>query len=217
MLGRSARGARAYSSARPPDFYAVLQVPFNASKAQIKNQFYRLSKKYHPDVSQSDEGKALFQRVSEAYATLSNDAARREYDRRRGVGLHTTHHHASTASTHAERRAQARYAWEYQRRTHAHTHTASPRYGAHAHTHGAASDSTHIYGRMAEREARLERFRSRFGTPTTHANPDSFRAWSQRRWSDEEYQAERASTLVRLVQVGAVFGGAAWLGHRLFS
>jgi len=212
------RGARAYSSAGPPDFYAVLQVPHNASKAQIKNQFYRLSKQYHPDVSQSEEGKVLFQRVSEAYATLSNDRARRDYDRARGIGaVRPSHGHAPMS--HAQRREQARYAWEYQRRTHAHTHKASPRYGAHAHAPAdSPGDSTHLYGRMAQREARLERFRTRFGSAAhSQAHPDSFRAWSQRRWSDEEHQAERASTFVRLVQVGAVLGGAVWLGHRVFS
>ncbi|WFD22346.1 peroxisome-assembly ATPase [Malassezia equina] len=217
------RGARAYSSASQPDLYAVLQVPHNASKAQIKNQFYRLSKQYHPDVSQSEEGKVLFQRVSEAYATLSNDAARREYDRARGVGAAARtmyHHHAYAPTSNAERREQARYAWEYQRRTHAHTHTASPRYGAQPHRSAdhMAGDSTHLYGKMAQREARLERFRTRFGAATNvQANNDSFRAWSQRRWSEEEHQAERASTFVRLAQVSAVLGGAAWLGHRFFS
>ena len=71
--GRLMRGARAYSAqAGETDFYHVLQVPRHASKAQIKNQFYRLSKEYHPDVSKSEHGKTKLQRESEPYATQSD-------------------------------------------------------------------------------------------------------------------------------------------------
>ena len=76
---RGAAGMRLFSTSRvvrETDFYEVLRLPLNASRAQIKSQFYKLSKEYHPDISSTEDAKAKFQQVSEAYATLGNDKAR---------------------------------------------------------------------------------------------------------------------------------------------
>ena len=115
-LGVGARVHALHTSARvlAEDFYAVLQVPRTASKAQIKNQFYRLSKQHHPDVSGSHEGKERFQRVSEAYATLGNDARRYVCsDERANAGASTTGHwgaawQALAASAHHRRLTRTR-------------------------------------------------------------------------------------------------------------
>ncbi|BFZ53890.1 hypothetical protein PYCC9005_000921 [Savitreella phatthalungensis] len=66
--------------------YEVLDLPLSASTKQVKAQFYKLSKAWHPDVhSTSDEAHALasrkFQRINAAYATLKDPALRRTYDR----------------------------------------------------------------------------------------------------------------------------------------
>lgn len=43
----------------------------------IKNQFYALSKKYHPDVNRDDEGaKKKFQEVSEAWSILGDEKSK---------------------------------------------------------------------------------------------------------------------------------------------
>lgn len=77
---RSAGGAGARSlhasAVSHENFYEVLGLSRGASKAQIKSQFYKLSKEYHPDVNATDDAKSKFQRVSEAYATLGTDSSR---------------------------------------------------------------------------------------------------------------------------------------------
>lgn len=60
------------------DFYTVLGVDKKASKDEIKKAFHKLAHKYHPDKPGGDEKR--FKEVSEAYAVLSDEKKRAEYD-----------------------------------------------------------------------------------------------------------------------------------------
>lgn len=60
------------------DYYQVLGVEKNASKDDIKKAFRKLAAQYHPDKKTGDETK--FKELSEAYAVLSDDKKRAEYD-----------------------------------------------------------------------------------------------------------------------------------------
>lgn len=60
------------------DYYQILGVEKEASKEDIKKAFRKLAHKYHPDKKGGDEGK--FKEASEAYAVLSDDRKRAEYD-----------------------------------------------------------------------------------------------------------------------------------------
>jgi DnaJ-class molecular chaperone len=56
----------------------VLGVSKNAKQQEIKQAFYDLSKKYHPDVVGSDSQR--FIEIKEAYDVLRDDEKRRAYD-----------------------------------------------------------------------------------------------------------------------------------------
>ncbi len=60
------------------DYYKVLGVDKKASKDEIKAAFRKLAHQYHPDKAGGDEKK--FKELSEAYAVLSDDKKRAQYD-----------------------------------------------------------------------------------------------------------------------------------------
>jgi molecular chaperone DnaJ len=62
------------------DFYDVLGVPKNAPKEQIKESYRKLALQYHPDRNKSPGAEEKFKEISEAYAVLSDDEKRRQYD-----------------------------------------------------------------------------------------------------------------------------------------
>jgi molecular chaperone DnaJ len=62
------------------DYYDVLGVPRDATKEQIKNAYRKLAMQYHPDRNKSPDAEEKFKEISEAYAVLSDDEKRRQYD-----------------------------------------------------------------------------------------------------------------------------------------
>lgn len=62
------------------DYYEVLGVSKDASEAEIKSAFRKLAKKYHPDVSKEPDAAEKFKEAQEAYAVLSDETKRRQYD-----------------------------------------------------------------------------------------------------------------------------------------
>jgi molecular chaperone DnaJ len=69
------------------DFYGVLGVSSTASQDEIKKQYRRLAKKYHPDANANDPKAAeRFKEISEAYNVLGDADKRKQYDDMRRLG-----------------------------------------------------------------------------------------------------------------------------------
>src|SRR4051794_19635449 len=73
--------------AQTKDYYAVLGVSPTAAQDEIKKQYRRLAKKYHPDANKNDPKAAdRFKEISEAYSVVGDEAKRKQYDDMRRLG-----------------------------------------------------------------------------------------------------------------------------------
>ncbi|OJD28795.1 uncharacterized protein BKCO1_1110006 [Diplodia corticola] len=84
-------------NAEAQNHYDALELPFTASAADIKRQFYSLSKRHHPDRNKGDPAaSSRFVRISEAYHVLGTPDKRSRYDR--DLARQHPHAHHGTSS-----------------------------------------------------------------------------------------------------------------------
>ncbi len=77
--------------AAPRDFYAVLGVSPTATPDEIKKQYRKLAKQYHPDANEGDPKAAeRFKEISEAYGVVGDAEKRKQYDEMRRLGAFTS-------------------------------------------------------------------------------------------------------------------------------
>jgi len=69
------------------DYYEVLNVPKGASREEIKDAYRKLALQYHPDRNKSPDAEEKFKEISEAYAVLSDDEKRMQYDQFGHAGI----------------------------------------------------------------------------------------------------------------------------------
>jgi curved DNA-binding protein len=64
------------------DYYKILEVPRTATHEEIKKSYRKLAMKYHPDRNKGDKtSESKFKGINEAYAVLSNEEKRKQYDK----------------------------------------------------------------------------------------------------------------------------------------
>ena len=61
-------------------YYEILNISPNASKQEIKNQYKKLVKMYHPDLNSTPEAEEIFKEINRAAEILLNDEKRKSYD-----------------------------------------------------------------------------------------------------------------------------------------
>jgi molecular chaperone DnaJ len=69
------------------DYYDVFGISKNANKDEIKNTYRKLALLYHPDRNKSPDAEEKFKEISEAYAVLSDDEKRAQYDKYGHAGI----------------------------------------------------------------------------------------------------------------------------------
>ena len=62
------------------NLYDILQISPNASQAEVKSAYFRLSKVCHPDVNPASDAQSKFAELTDAYDTLGNVHKRHLYD-----------------------------------------------------------------------------------------------------------------------------------------
>jgi curved DNA-binding protein CbpA len=62
--------------------YQTLNVKTNASLKEIKDSYYKMSKKYHPDVNKDTNSEEKFKEIQAAYHVLGDEKRKLEYDNR---------------------------------------------------------------------------------------------------------------------------------------
>lgn len=69
------------------DFYKTLGVAKDADQTAIKKAYRKLARQYHPDQNPGDEkAETKFKEIGEAYAVLSDEEQRKQYDAIRAMG-----------------------------------------------------------------------------------------------------------------------------------
>ena len=73
--------------AEKKSYYEILGVPKGSSKDVIKDAYRKLAMQYHPDRNKSPGAEEKFKEISEAYAVLSDDEKRKQFDNLGSTGF----------------------------------------------------------------------------------------------------------------------------------
>jgi molecular chaperone DnaJ len=69
------------------DYYEIIGVDRKASADDIKSAYRKLAMQYHPDKNKSPDAEEKFKEMSEAYAVLSDQTKRQQYDQFGHLGI----------------------------------------------------------------------------------------------------------------------------------
>lgn len=65
------------------DLYEILNVDISSTQEDIKSQYKRLAKQFHPDRNNGDD--SIFKKISYAYDILQNESTRNEYNKKKYI------------------------------------------------------------------------------------------------------------------------------------
>lgn len=117
------------------NYYDILKLHERADKRMIKQSYYKLSKKYHPDLNPNNkEAHVKFLEINEAYAVLGNEANKRKYDNERVYGNSSSSTSATGSPSYSRTGGGNSYtqAWRYRNRAPKYTGSASAKEQAEA-------------------------------------------------------------------------------------
>jgi len=69
------------------DYYEILGVEKKASADEVKTAYRKLAMQFHPDKNKSPDAEEKFKEISEAYAVLSDQGKRQQYDQFGHAGI----------------------------------------------------------------------------------------------------------------------------------
>ena len=93
------------------DYYQILEVPRNAPASAIKQGYYAVSRRYHPDANRALQGEArsnlehVAKRVTEAYSVLRDARRRQAYDGQLAKDSGAVRMQLAEANSRAEKKA----------------------------------------------------------------------------------------------------------------
>jgi tetratricopeptide (TPR) repeat protein len=88
-LSRRTEILEAFAALKTKNFFELMGIERSATEAQVKEAYFRLAKRFHPDVHHGeslgdlrDQLEAVFIRLGDAYETLKNPKSRESYEAR---------------------------------------------------------------------------------------------------------------------------------------
>ena len=69
-----------YNDNSLPNYYLILELTNDSSQSEIKNQYRKLAKQYHPDRNKDSSEEKMAQ-INKAYEVLSDKKLKEEYDK----------------------------------------------------------------------------------------------------------------------------------------
>ncbi len=80
-------------------YYDILNVKPNATKDEIKKQFKKMVKMYHPDINSSIEAEEIFKNITRASEVLLDDEKRKKYDLLRNTNKKVTNDYKNSSAS----------------------------------------------------------------------------------------------------------------------